>query len=371
MTVLVCIPSLLCGGTEMQTLTLTRALVTNGHQVVILCYFEYLPEVVAQFHDLGSRVICLSSSGKRLQGWCMVKYLYKGLKKVVYEVKPQIIHVQYMTPGAIPILLLRLLGVSNIITTIHTTAEIYSNLRIVHFIQRHCVRSFNCVTQTAEESFFNNSNPYTADIQLKKRNHFTLYNCLSRSIKLRERPRENHPIRVIGYVGRLEKIKGADLVIPAFAVGYKEQPKLRLLIVGEGSQRSYMQEQARQLGVTEQIEWAGQQQQSRLQAYYDRIDLLLIPSRSEGFGLTALEGMARGCIPLAARVGGLCELIEEEQSGMLHTPDDIDDITRNIKRVVNNPKLGRFFAAQAITRARMFDFEQYSKLINNLHIRLI
>lgn len=301
----------------------------------------------------------------------MIKYLYKGFKSTINEVKPHIVHVQYIAPGAIPILLLRLLGVDNIITTIHTTADIYSTLHIIHFIQRHCVRSFNCVTKTAERSFFKSDHPYTTDIQIQKRNHFTLYNCLSQSINPRKTPLTDHPIRTIGFVGRLEKIKGADLVIPAFAAGYKENKHLRLLIVGDGSQRSTMQAQAQQLQVAKQIEWAGRQQQSQLQAYYDRIDLLLIPSRSEGFGLTALEGMARGCIVLAAQVGGLCELIEEGRSGMLHIPENIEDMVRNIKRVISNQKLGRYFAEQAVLRAKLFDFKQYSILINSLHSRLI
>lgn len=371
MTVLICIPCLLCGGTEMQTLNLAQALLTRGHKVAVLCYFEYLPEVLAQFNDIGSQVICLSPSGKRIRGFRMIKHLYKGINNAINEVKPQVVHVQYMTPGAIPILLLRLLGIDNIITTIHTTADIYSNLHIVHFIQRYCVRSFNCVTKTAEQSFFHNTNLYTTDIQLQKRNHFTLYNCLSQAIDPIKTPRKDRPITTIGFVGRLERIKGADLVIPAFASGCKENRQLRLLIVGDGSLRSFMQEQAQQLQVADRIEWAGRQQQSQLQAYYDRIDLLLIPSRSEGFGLTALEGMARGCIVLAAQVGGLCELIEEERSGLLHIPEDVDDMVRCIKRVVGNQKLRNYFAERAVLRARQFDFEQYSTLVNSLHCKFI
>lgn len=68
--------------------------------------------------------------------------------------KPDITHVQYMAPGAIPILLLRLFGIKNIIATAHTAADIYPNLKLVHFIQRYCVRVFTCITQVAEMSFF-------------------------------------------------------------------------------------------------------------------------------------------------------------------------------------------------------------------------
>lgn len=71
-----------------------------------------------------------------------------------------------------------------------------------------------------------------------------------------------------------------------------------------------MQEQAIELGVNDSIEWMGRQEQSCLQSLYDRIDILLMPSRSEGFGLTAIEGMARGCVVVASdtgRIAGSCK----------------------------------------------------------------
>lgn len=67
MTILICIPCLLTGGTEIQTLNLVQALVLGGHRVVTTCYFEYSDDMVVRFRKVGSEVVCLSSTGTRVR----------------------------------------------------------------------------------------------------------------------------------------------------------------------------------------------------------------------------------------------------------------------------------------------------------------
>lgn len=101
-------------------------------------------------------------------------------------------------------------------------------------------------------------------------------------------------------VSRLEHIKGMDLVVPAFAKVYDKHKNVRLLVVGDGSLLKQMEEDANRLYLKNIIKFVGRQEQAALQSYYDKIDVLLMPSRSEGFGLTAIEGMARGCVLVAS-----------------------------------------------------------------------
>lgn len=84
-------------------MNLVRALVQGGHQVIVTCYFEYTPAMVQSYQDNGSKVICLSPNGMRIGGWKGILFLFKGLKKVIRNERPDIAHVQYMAPGAIPI----------------------------------------------------------------------------------------------------------------------------------------------------------------------------------------------------------------------------------------------------------------------------
>ncbi len=370
MKVMVCIPCLMTGGTEIQTLNLIRALVIGGHQVITVCYFEYSPEMVIRFQQAESEVVCLSKDGTRIGGWKGIIFLYKGLQKVLRIYRPEVAHVQYMAPGAIPILLLRLLGMRQIIATAHTAADIYPSLRLVHFVQQHCVRAFTCITELAECSFFGISQLYSEQTQLKKRNHFTIYNALPEGISIsRQTKSQNRPL-TIGVVSRLESIKGMDLVVPAFAQVKACHPEMQLLIVGDGSLRKQMEEQAHEAGLEETVKFAGRQPQEKLSNYYDRIDILLMPSRSEGFGLTAIEGMARGCVVVAARTGGLPEVVRDGEVGLLHEPGQVEELATQIKKLTEQPVLWKQFSNEATTYVQRFSFERFSQLFNNLYQKI-
>lgn len=370
MVILICIPCLMTGGTEVQTLNLVRALVSGGHRVVTACYFEHCEDMVSRFQKTGSEVVCLSPNGIRIGGWRGILFLYKGLRSVLRQYKPDITHVQYMAPGAIPILLLRLLGMRRVLTTAHTAADIYPNLKLVHFIQRHCVRAFTCITELAEHSFFGCSQLYDEHYPLKKRNHFTIYNALPASLPVIQEPRTaNRPI-TIGVVSRLESIKGMDLVVPAFAKVKAVHPGVRLLIVGDGSLRGQMEQQVQAAGISDSVEFVGRQPQETLVQYYDRVDILLMPSRSEGFGLTAIEGMARGCVVVASRVGGLPEVVREREVGLLHESENIDDLALKLIYLCESPELWRQYSAYAITYVKRFGFDRFSVLFNNLYRRI-
>lgn len=370
MTILICIPCLLTGGTEIQTLNLVRALVTNRHRVVTVCYFEYSPEMVIRFQQAGSEVVCLSKDRTRIGGWKGIIFLYKGLRKILKQYRPEVAHVQYMAPGAIPILLLRLLGMRQIIATVHTAADIYPSLRLVHFVQQHCIRAFTCITERAERSFFGTSQLYNEQTQLKKRNHFTIYNALPAGISISQQAKSKDKPLTIGVVSRLESIKGMDLVVPAFAQVKTCHSEMQLLIVGDGSLRKQMEKQAHKTGLEETVEFAGRQPQEKLSSYYDRIDILLMPSRSEGFGLTAIEGMARGCVVVAARTGGLPEVVRDGEVGLLHETEQIEDLVAQINKLIEKPALWKQFSNEATTYVQRFSFERFSQLFNNLYQKI-
>lgn len=371
MKILITIPCLLTGGTEIQTLNLVRALVQGGHQVIVTCYFEYTPVMVQCYQNSGSKVICLSPNSTRIGGWKGVIFLFKGLREILRNERPDIVHVQYMAPGAIPIFLLRLLGMKNIIVTTHTAADIYPNLRLIHFVQKYCVRVFTCITMRAEESFFGSAELYNSDTILKRRNHFTIYNALPPNIHIREEQKTFSDKEItLGVVSRLERIKGMDLVIPAFAKLKKQYTVIRLLVVGDGSQRTIMQEQAIELGVNDSVEWMGRQEQSHLQSLYDRIDILLMPSRSEGFGLTTIEGMARGCVVVASNIGGLPEVVKDGEVGLLHEVNSANDIVYKINLLMSDSNLLYKYSIAAVKYVEKYSFERYSQLFNDLYKKL-
>ena len=374
---LICIPCLLTGGTEIQTLNTVQALVQGGNDVTVACYFEHSHEMVARYREAGAKVELFSPEGKRATGYRSIIFLYKHLRRIVKQVRPNVTHVQYMAPGATVILLLWLMGVKNIIATAHTAGDIYKDLRLIHFLQRHCLRAFTCITELAERSFFGTSQLYTTETVLKKRNHFTIHNCLSinnsrisidnsKLSALNSKPNSN----TLGVISRLEKIKGMDLVVPAFARVLKEHPNTHLLVVGDGSLRATMEQQATELNCSGNITWIGRQPQEALQQWYSKMDIVLMPSRSEGFGLTAIEAMSNGCVVVSSNVGGLPEVVRDGICGLLHNSEDTKDMADKISMLINDKETYNRLQAQSLTEVEKYSFKQYAKLINTLYERL-
>lgn len=372
MKVFVGIPCLMTGGTEIQTLSLVEALIDAGHKVRVACYFEFNPAMIERFKSAGAEVVLLNPESSRPVGIkAVTRHLWKGLKKCVREFKPDVAHVQYMAPGALPVIILRTLGVKKIIATAHTAGDIYSKngLRLIRFLANHILSGFQCITERAERSYFGSSKLF--DGKLTK--HFTIYNNLPSQIKILTTPRQDFEFKsqiTVGVVSRLEKIKGMDLVIPAFAKAYDKNPNIRLLIVGDGSLKTEIEKEANDKGLISAITFTGIQSQECLQSFYDKINILLMPSRSEGFGLTAIEGMARGCVPIVANVGGLPEVVEDNVSGMIHNAEDIDDLAKKIVTLSTNPDLLSEMSANSLKRVQKFSRENYNKSIKVLYSQL-
>lgn len=374
MKVLVCIPCLLTGGTEIQTLSLVAALVGAGHEVVVACYFEHSEEMVARFKGARCEVRLLSLDGVRPIGfWQTMSRLYSGLRSAIREFSPDIVHVQYMTPGALTILILRALGVKKIVATTHTDANIYSKngLRMIKLISAYCTKAFQCITLKAEKSYFGTASLFNGTLT----KHFTIYNALPSHISILSVPRDysNKTALTVGVVSRLADIKGMDMVVPAFARAMQlsaDIAPLRLLIVGDGALRELMERQATVLNYAEGvIEFVGRKEQNELQEWYDRIDILLMPSRSEGFGLTAIEGMARGCVPIVADTGGLSEVVRAD-CGLLHKSEDIIDLAEKIHCLAIDRTLLARISQGSLKRAADFSAAHYQEQIASLYALL-
>lgn len=124
--------------------------------------------------------------------------------------------------------------------------------------------------------------------------------------------------KLILFVGRLEPVKGLDLLIRAFAE-LPGKDNCRLLIIGgdeasAGAVKGY-QELARQLGIVDRVHFAGLVAHEELPAYYNAARILVIPSYYESFGLTALEALACGTPVVSTDVGDLRNIIIPGQTG--------------------------------------------------------
>lgn len=148
-------------------------------------------------------------------------------------------------------------------------------------------------------------------------------------------------------VGRLAKEKGIDLLLEALA----DLPEAQLMVIGSGPEENALRTLAGRLGLDQRIGFLGEVPEPW--SLMADADAYVQPSRSEGFGLAVLEAMAIGLPVLAARVGGLTDLLGNGERGWLFPPGDpsaIREALRNIGRGADAPK--RLAAARAFARAQ-------------------
>lgn len=129
---------------------------------------------------------------------------------------------------------------------------------------------------------------------------------------------------MIGTVGRLAEVKRQDVLIRAFADLKTKCHDAFLLIVGDGERRPELESLATALGVADSVRFAGYQ--PRPEACLRLMNVFALTSRSEGMPVSILEAWAAGLPVVASRVGGVPELVEHGQNGLLFDFPDVPSL---------------------------------------------
>jgi N-acetyl-alpha-D-glucosaminyl L-malate synthase BshA len=141
--------------------------------------------------------------------------------------------------------------------------------------------------------------------------------------------------KIVIHVSNFRPVKRVTAVVEVFARIRREHPA-RLLMVGDGPDLVQAIGLARTLGVEDDVQFLGEQDQ--LVALLSASDVFLLPSSQESFGLAALEAMACEVPVVASDAGGLPELIEHGVSGYLHPLDDLEGMAQSALRLVTDER---------------------------------
>jgi glycosyltransferase involved in cell wall biosynthesis len=160
-----------------------------------------------------------------------------------------------------------------------------------------------------------------------------------------------HAPPVIGYLGRMVPEKGLDLLLDALKLVKARGIAFKLVIAGDGPLQLTLQAKAVANGIAEHITWHGWLDETR--PFFDTIDLLVVPSRSESFGLVTVEAFAAGRPVLATRTSGSRGLIDSGKNGLLCeiAPDAIAD---GIATLLAQPELRAALVRQAMADVRRY-----------------
>jgi D-inositol-3-phosphate glycosyltransferase len=164
----------------------------------------------------------------------------------------------------------------------------------------------------------------------------------------------DHPVLL--FAGRIQPLKGLGVAVGALAELHR--PDAELVVVGGPSgldgeaELRLALELARRLGVHQQVRLVPPQPHHLLSTYYRAADVVLVPSRSESFGLVALEAAACGVPVVAAAVGGLLTLVEHGRTGLLVESRDPQAFADAVQSVLADRTRAQAMGAAAAIRAR-------------------
>jgi D-inositol-3-phosphate glycosyltransferase len=182
----------------------------------------------------------------------------------------------------------------------------------------------------------------------------------------------DHPVLL--FVGRIQPLKGVTVAIESLAL--LDDPDAVLLVVGGPSGNEGFDELARarrlvdDLGLTAQVRFVAPQPHHLLSTYYRAADICIIPSRSESFGLVALEAAACGTPVVAAAVGGLRTVVDDGRTGVLVDERAACSFASACRTLLEDPDLSAGMAAAAAERARGYTWSITAGRLRRLYADL-
>ena len=174
--------------------------------------------------------------------------------------------------------------------------------------------------------------------------------------------------KVLLYVGRVEPLKGLDLLVEAAAQMEAGDENVRMMVVGGGGPGEPETDRVRRLAEERQvdglIDFVGRVDHDELPLYYNAADVCVVPSYYESFGLVALESMACGTPVVATRVGGLPTIVHHGHTGFLKTWRCPEAFANSVEMIFASAGLQESMGAAARRRAELMGWSNVALMIS-------
>jgi glycosyltransferase involved in cell wall biosynthesis len=207
--------------------------------------------------------------------------------------------------------------------------------------------------------------------------------------KLSEKYKLKENDKIILFVGALDQahyFKGVTYLLKAFSQLVTRLRSLsrakqgiflamaRLLIVGDGDLRPYYEKVTQDLGIQDQVIFAGQISDKDLPKYYNLADLFVLPSinQSEAFSLVLLEAMACAKPCIASNLPGVRIVVDDKKTGFLVEPRNVEDLAEKITLLLTNQELAKTFGQTGLEKVRrIYNWQKTGKQLEDLYKELV
>lgn len=337
------------GGAEKLVLDFARKIGESNHRCIVCSLFGK-GKLWEDTQMRNVEVIFLSRKSKRNP--LIIFSLYRILKRI----KADIVHTHLIHATLYGILAARLAGIRVRFTTEHNTSNWQSQYFLLHFLYRWIVqknKKLFAISEAVKQRMISIGKLDEAKIDV-------LYNGIdvenfpyNRSYSKKHKQNYNKP--VIGTIGRLDPRKGFRYLLEAAVVIIQRFPESTILIIGDGKERSFLEEYRVTLGLkNENIRFLGFRRNTEM--YLNQMDVFILPSLEEGLGIAILEAMASGVPVVATSVGGIPEIVIHGETGILVEPKNPKALAEATISLLNNSTK----AKRISRRAREMVVEKFS-----------
>ncbi len=153
---------------------------------------------------------------------------------------------------------------------------------------------------------------------------------------------------IITTIAELHERKGIQYLIKAIPPLTAKFPNIKLIIIGEGKERSNLEKLIKKLKMERNIQLLGRQ--GEIPKLLKSSDIFALPSRREGFGLVNLEAMMIPLPIVATKVGGIPEIVIDQETGIIVGPENENALTKALKTLIEKPKLREKYAQAGLMR---------------------
>jgi N-acetyl-alpha-D-glucosaminyl L-malate synthase BshA len=174
--------------------------------------------------------------------------------------------------------------------------------------------------------------------------------------------------KILVHTSNFRKVKRIEDVIKVFCIVSK-QIDSKLLLIGDGPERTNIEILAKELCVYEKITFLGKQEQ--IEEILSVCDLFLLTSETESFGLAALEAMACEVPVISSNAGGIPEVNEHGYSGYLSNVGDVEDMGKNALKILENEATLKQFKSNALAKALTFHIDKILPMYEDVYKSLV
>lgn len=313
------------GGAERHLLDLVGMQIRQSLEVSVACPGAGL--LAERLRAMGIRVHPWSAS------WRWLPWTRWGLRSAICAASPDLIHAHMSKSAAIAGGVVPRLGLP-LVATAHTL------VKKPHFSAAQAVL---CVSVAVHASLLARGFPSTRARVVHNAVDLTVYRPAPVRAEARQALGLPTSGRLLIQVGRLVPVKSHRTSLHALA--QLQDLDASLVLVGDGPLRAELERLAVELGIAERVRFVGFRE--NVSAWLAAADIYLMPSLKEGFPLALLEAMASGVAPIAARVGGIPEAIEEGVNGLLVPPGEADALAAAIRHLCMETELRERLAIAA------------------------